>query len=470
MSTPARAPEPVTRVTPPISTARTTTPPRWRVGTFRALRHRNYRLYFVGQLVSLTGSWMQITALMWLAYELTKGSRWPSFIGAAQLLPALVLGAWGGSLADRFTKRSIIFVAQSGLLVSAVVLAGLVVTGRATPWNLLAVAIANGVISAIDLPARLAFVIDMTGKEDLVNAVALNSLMFNAARAVGPMIGGITLKFFGPAVCFLLNALSFVAVLAALALMDVDGRPAGSHARRPSLRAGFRYLAEHRGLLLLFLLGVPMALFGWPTMTLLPALADRHLGAGGDVYASLTSAVGSGAQFGWPAVAVLPAGLERHVGAGRGVYASLLSTVGCGALVAALLVATFGSVGRRKYFLGAGVCLTVVALAGLTRAADFRVAASCCTLLGTGLILFFPTAQAIMQLGATDENRGLIMGIWTMLTGAVPVGTLLAGPAADLWGVPGVLAAESAGIALAGAGVVAASLWRGRSVAAGERG
>ncbi len=424
MTTPARAPRPETRITPPPLPSPAIAPRRWRIGTFRALRHRNYRLYFTGQLISLTGSWVQATALAWLAYEMTGTSKWTGFVMAAQLLPALVLGAWGGSLADRFAKRSIIFVAQSILLVLAVVLAGLVVAGRATVWDLLAVALANGIVGAVDLPARLAFVIDMVGRDDLVNAVALNSLMFNAARAVGPMIGGVALRLFGPAHCFMLNAFSFVAVLIALALMDIDGRPQGKHARRSSLRAGFHYLAAHRGLLLLFLLGGAMALFGWPAMTLLPALADKRLGAG------------------------------------KEVYASLLSAVGGGALVAALLVATFGTVGRRKLFLSAGVGLSAVALAVLSRVDDFGAALACCALLGTGLILFFPTGQAIMQLGADDHNRGQIMGIWSMLTGAVPVGNLLAGPAADHWGVPAVLAAGATGIAAAAVGVVALSWTR----------
>src|SRR5262245_19086011 len=191
---------------------------RWQ-GTFRALRHRNYRLFFLGQMVSVVGSWVQLTALMWLAFRLTETSRWPALVAAAQQLPGFVLGAWGGALADRLPRRVLIIQTQTLLLVLALALAGLTFAGVATVWHLLAIAVASGVVNAVDLPARLAFLVEMVGKEDLVNAVALNSLMFNLARAAGPALGAWLLLHGGPAACFLLNALSYLAVLAALARM-----------------------------------------------------------------------------------------------------------------------------------------------------------------------------------------------------------------------------------------------------------
>src|SRR4051794_40803996 len=214
---------------------------RWRLGTFRALRHRNYRLYFCGQLVSLTGSWVQGAALVWLAYALTGASRWPALVSAAQVLPTCLLGAWGGSLADRRPKRALIFACQSGMLLLAVLLAALVLWGPRSPWPLLAVAAAGGLLNAIDLPARLAFVIEMVGRDDLPNAVALNSLQFNVARAVGPALGAWVLSALGPVSCFLSNALSFVAVLLALALMRLPPPEAGGPRRDPeaSLLEGF---------------------------------------------------------------------------------------------------------------------------------------------------------------------------------------------------------------------------------------
>src|SRR5439155_3381906 len=152
-----------------------TQPPRGLAASFRSLRHRNYRLYFIGQLISLTGTWMQTTALTWLAYDLTHQSKWPALISAAQMLPTLFLGVWGGLLADRWPKRSLILLTQFLFLVLAVALAILVVAGAVQPWQLLLIALGNGLVQAIDLPARLAFVMDMVGRDDLMNAVALNS-------------------------------------------------------------------------------------------------------------------------------------------------------------------------------------------------------------------------------------------------------------------------------------------------------
>lgn len=154
--------------------------------TFRALRHRNYRLYFFGQLVSVTGSWMQTTALMWLAFDLRHQSLWPALMAAGQVVPTVLVGIWGGMLADRRPKRALIFQTQAAFMVLALVLAGLALGGCRSPWPYLIVTAAGGLVQAIDLPARLAFVSDMAGRQDLINAVALNSLLFNLARVLGP--------------------------------------------------------------------------------------------------------------------------------------------------------------------------------------------------------------------------------------------------------------------------------------------
>jgi len=407
------------------------------VDTFRAMRHRNYRLYFWGQFVSVTGSWAQGAALTWLAYDLTKESIWPSLVGAVQVLPTFVLGVWGGSLADRWPKRPLIFLSQATLLLLALLLGGLVLSGHVTPWHLLAVATAAGIVNAIDLPARLAFVIDMVGREDLPNAIALNSLLFNTARMVGPAVSAVLFALTGAGetgqtaagVCFLLNGFSFVAVLAALAWMDLPPPAPRTDKHDPagSLWAGFRYLAQHRGLILLLLLSASMALFGWPILSLLPAVADQRLGAS------------------------------------TGGYAWMLSAIGSGALIASLLVASYSNV-RRRWFLAAGVVLSAVSLLCLALTRSLPVAVACCTVLGCGLILFFPTSQSIMQLSSDDHIRGRVMGIWSMiLCGAHPLGFLLAGRAADCYGVPLVLTLMGLGIAVAAVAVLVLALtWRGR--------
>jgi MFS family permease len=377
------------------------------VDTFRALRHRNYRLYFWGQFISVTGSWAQSAALTWLAYDLTRESSWPALVGAMQVLPTFVLGAWGGSLADRWPKRSLIFLAQATLLFLAVLLGGLVLLGYVTPWHLLAVAIAAGIVNAIDLPARLAFVIDMVGRDDLPNAIALNSMLFNTARAIGPAVSAVLFGLAGAGetgqtaagVCFLLNGLSFVAVLAALAWMRLPPvRRTELHSAPGSLWAGFRYLARHPHLILLLLLSGAMSLFGWPILSLLPAVADQRLGES------------------------------------TGGYAWMLSAIGSGALIASLLVASYNSAVRRRWFLAAGVGLSASSLTCLAVARSLSVAVGCCAVTGCGLILFFATSQAIMQLNSDDHIRGRVMGIWSMvLSGAYPLGHLLAGWAADCW-------------------------------------
>ncbi|MBY0527630.1 MAG: MFS transporter [Gemmataceae bacterium] len=401
--------------------------------TFRSLRHRNYRLYFFGQIVSLTGSWMQTTALMWLAYDLTHQSKWPALISAAQITPTFLFGAWGGILADRVPKRSLILCTQSALLFLAALLAALVWLDWATRWELLAITALAGAVLAIDLPARLAFVVDMVGRDDLMNAVALNSVLFNVARVLGPMAAIGMLFWLGPAACFLTNALSYAAVLWALAMMDIEGTAHHGDDRKGlhALFAGFRALAQRRRLLLLVMMAGTTALCGWPFLTLLPALAENELG--------------------------LP-----KLG-----YGLTLSGTGAGALTAALTVATFGSKARSKRFIAVGVGLVSVGLVVLALVAllgSLVAAVACCAVIGFGLILFLSTSQSVVQLSADEHQRGRIMGIWAMtLSGAVPLGNLLVGPAADRWGVAWVMGAQgmACGMAALGLGILAIAPNRG---------
>jgi MFS family permease len=368
------------------------------LGTFRALRHRNYRLFFVGQFISLIGSWIQLTALMWDAFHLTGTSRWPALVAAAQMLPAFLLGAWGGVLAERRPRRQLVLLTQSALMVLALLLAWITYVGEETVWHLLVISLAIGFVNAVDLPARLAFLMDMVGKDDMVNAVGLNSLLFNLARVAGPTFAIWLLPLGGPELCFLVNGLSFLAVLSALARMRLSPAvPGGKQcAGWKALREGFGYVTAHPVLSLLLPLTVATALFGWPILSLLPALAKKQLHAGD-----------SG-------------------------YSSLLSAFGAGALLAALLVATFGSMARRWLFIGAGVVIASAGLLGMSYAGTLVVGMRCSALVGVGLVLFFATSQAVFQLSALDQNRGRVMGIYSIvLTGAHPLGNILSGPAAD---------------------------------------
>jgi MFS family permease len=419
-------------------------PQAGRLRTFRALRHRNYRLYFIGQLVSLTGSWVQTTALMWLAFDRTNENRWPALVMALQIFPTCLLGVWGGSLAERWPRRSLILLTQSLLMVNAFLLAGLVLTNALSPWpwQLLVVAAVGGLISAVDLPARLAFTIDLVGRDDLINGVALNSLTFNLARALGPALGAALLAALGPGPCFLLNGLSYLAVLAALARMEFvrPSLPASNAPARESIGAAFRFLAGRPTLALLLVLVAVMVCCGWPTLSFLPALAQRRVEASEALLTLI--AHGTGRSLLWSQLG----------------YGLLLSGFGAGALLAALTVASFGSLARGRAFIGVSVAVTAIALVTLSWARSLPLALGSSVLVGYGLILFMSTSQGVVQLSAGDHNRGRIMGIWSMIiSGAQPLGNLLLGPAADVLGEPAVLRLQGLGIVV-GAALVAISV------------
>lgn len=406
-------PDPVPAVAPPRGV--------WGVlrdRTFRSLRHRNYRLYFVGQIVSFTGSWVQNAALMWLVFDRTNDPMWPPMLLVAQVGPTLLFGAWGGALADRLAKRDLVLATQTAFLFNAVLLTVLVASDLVDPRLLLGVQVLSGVIQSIDLPTRLAFVPDLVPKPDLINAVGLNSLLFNAARAVGPAIAGLLFLAadtllaagflpgsrpvtLGAVWCFSLNAFSFAAVLAALRRIDVPGTTPGSAAPDAgSVLDGLRYVRSR------------------PRM------------------AGLLVLTGFLCVFGWPAISLFPAYTRLALGHAEKEYSALVSALGAGALVAALTTATFGTVARRRWFLLAGSLLIVVGLAGLAWAGSLPAAALAAGGLGLGMILFLSTGQTAMQLGVDDKTRGRVMALWAMtLSASAPVGHLLAGAAATAWPV-----------------------------------
>jgi MFS family permease len=415
------------------------------LSTFRSLRHRNYRLYFFGQLISLLGTWMQNTALSWLAFEITGKSKWPAFITAAQILPTFLLGPWGGALADRWPKRPLIFWMQAAFLVLALLLAWLVLHGMVRPWQLLVVTAATGLVTAIDLPARLSFVMDMVGRDDITNAVALNSLLFNSARAFGSLLAGwFMIQLGGPGQCFLVNAASYLAVLWALSKMDITGRPS-IQAHRPVQAQGLRPV----GFVAPALAGPLPPEGGAPTEKIEPRastfdlrvlLDGFHYLAARRILVFLILLAGSTAFWGWPFLSLLPALAVKFGHAAEGT-AWLFSGVGVGALAAALTVATFGSPGRSWAFISIGVILVATGLLGMAFSPDIFTAIVFAALIGFGLILFLATSQSVFQLSSEEHNRGRVMAIWAMvLSGAVPLGNFLAGPAADEWGLSPVLA------------------------------
>lgn len=418
--------------------------------TFRSLRHRNYRRYFFGQIVSFTGTWMQSAALMWLLYDTTGDPRWPSWLLVAQVGPTLLLGAWGGGLADRYPKRQLIIITQAAFLSNAVALTLLVALGVAAPPLVLALMATNGVVQAIDLPARLAFVPDLIPREDLVNAVGLNSLVFNSARAVGPALAGlvflltdlahphlppgVTPVVAGAVACFALNAASFVAVLQALRKITVPGEMSPRARDAGSWRDGFRYLRDHPPLGGLVLLTLAICVFGWPLLTVLPSYTRLELGRDEKTYSLLVSAVGAGA------------------------------------LVAALATATFGRPERRGKFLVLGAAVCALGLLLVARANAPETAGCGCAAAGFGLILYLSTGQSTLQLAVPDEKRGRVMALWAMtLSASAPLGHLIAGQAVSAFGVLPVVTTMAGGVG-ASALILGVTLRRRKKGEAMERG
>ncbi|VTT99228.1 Uncharacterized protein OS=uncultured bacterium GN=ACD_20C00298G0003 PE=4 SV=1: MFS_3 [Gemmataceae bacterium] len=396
--------------------------------TFRSLRHRNYRLYFLGQIVSFVGSWMQSAALMWLMYDRTGDPRWPSWLLVAQVGPTVLFGSWGGGLADRYPKRKLIFTTQCAFLAHATVLTVLLASDLIVPYVLVGFMLVSGVIQAVDLPSRLAFVPDLVPKDDLINAVGLNSLLFNSARAVGPALAGLVFLLAGVAApylpggmnavtagavgCFALNSVSFVAVLFALRAIRVPGDGAPKKRAAGSVWDGVRYLRRNPALGGLVLLTLAMCVFGWPLITVLPAFTRLNLGHS-----------------------------ER-------TYSFLVSTVGAGALLAALATATFGRTELRWRFLVIGAAASALGLFIVSQAGELWRAVLGCATAGFGLILYLSTGQSTLQLAVPDAKRGRVMALWAMtLSASAPLGHLLAGQAVTAFGVQPVLLAMSMGAA-----------------------
>src|SRR6516165_10224254 len=219
----------------------------WR-STFSSLRHRNFRLFFSGQLISLIGSWMQNTAQGWLVYELTHSKVLLGVVAAVGSAPMMLFSIWGGSVADRHPKRQILLWTQSGMMVFAFIFADLVWSGRIQPWHILVLAALGGLAMAFDMPARQAFMVEMTSREDLINAISLNSSIVNGARVIGPSVAGVLMAKVGMTACFLLNGLSFLAVIAGLWLMRLPElvRPAHVGSAWAHAGEGFRYVWQQQ--------------------------------------------------------------------------------------------------------------------------------------------------------------------------------------------------------------------------------
>jgi len=404
--------------------------PEASVGTLRtalrSLRGRNLRIFFAGQGVSLIGTWMQQLAMGWLVYRLTGSSVLLGVIAFTSQIPSLFLAPLAGAVADRWSRYRLVVLAQTISMIQATVLAVLVLSGRIEVWHLLALSFLAGVVSGIDVPARQALIVGLVDDpEDLPNAIALNSSMFNAARLIGPSIAGVLIGWVGEGPVFLINALSFVAVLAALRAVRVRPQPAlpvGSVLE--SLQAGWRYAAGFAPIRALLLLLAGLALVGLPYTVLLPVLARDVLGGDAGTLGVLTSSAAAGALIG----TLFLASRDTIRGLGRVI------AVSCG---------LFG---------------TGLVLVSLARAA--WVAGALLTLTGFGAIVTSAGVNTVLQTLVDEHMRGRIMSLYMVaFVGTGPFGALAGGWLASRLGAPSTLA-------LGGAGCLALSLWFSRALPA----
>jgi MFS family permease len=399
-----------------------------RQSTFRALRHRNYRLFFFGQMISLVGTWMQTIAQQWLVYRLTGSATMLGVISLLSALPLLPMSLWGGSLADRLPRRTIIVVAQTTMMVQAFVLAALSWTGAVQVWHVMVLAVVLSAAQSVDLPARQAFIVEMVeGKEDLTNAIALNSAIFNAARAVGPALAGVAVATTGEAGAFFINGVTFVAVIAGLLMMRLPPRsrtpgrpPLGAH-----LQEAARYVRREQVVLVLISLVAVSAFLSMPYSTLMPVFAEEVLR---DSAQPLLDGLCGWVQSSWGVSCQEPGALA---------YGLLMAATGLGAVIGALFIASLPSAARRGRLLTAGNLgfPALVVLLSLSRSFPLSLV----LLLGIGFSFVAQNALAntLIQIAVSDELRGRVMSFYTLTFGLMMrVGGMQAGLVGDALGAP----------------------------------
>lgn len=372
--------------------------------TFRSLRHPNYRLFFFGQTVSMLGTWVHNTARSWLVYSLTFDPRSLGVVNFIGAIPVLLLSVVAGTVADEYPKRRILIATQILAALTAFVLAALIWTDSAALWTIYLINFVFGISSAFEMPTRQAFVVEMVGREDLSNAVALNSATFNGARLVGPALGAAIMAALTVTSCFIFNGLSFIAVIFSLMLMRFTQnevrRPKPHASRMSAMLEGLKYLIAVPQFRALMILVIAMTLFGWCYTVNLPVIADKILGGGSSIYAALLSANGGGA---------LIAAITQAAGSNR-----------------------FDP--RRMVFVG--IFVFVVSLGVIAVASDMWLILLMLIVSGWGIITFFITANTYLQHRISDELRGRVMGIYTLsFAGLFPFGSLIAGYLAHSYGV-----------------------------------
>jgi MFS family permease len=401
----------------------------WRE-TFRALRHRNYQLFFAGQLISLIGTWMDQVAESWLVYRLTGSALLLGTVAFASQIPVFLLAPIGGALADRADRRKILVATQTSMMLLTFVLAWLTLSHRVQIWHIITLAALTGIVNALDLPARQAFVVDMVSRADLVNAIALNSSMFNGARVIGPALAGIIVAAIGEGWCFFGNGVSFIAVIVGLLLMRME-RPRLSIEGSPleNIVEGFRFVATTGPIRALMLLLGVVSFTAMPYAVLMPVFADQILHGGPKALGLLMGCSGVGAL--------------------------------CGALVLAMRKTVHGlGTWVATSCVGFGVALLLFSFSRLMwLSAMMLVPAGFC------MMIQMASSNTLIQSMVPDRLRGRVMSVYAMtFMGMAPFGSLLAGSLAHKLGAPWTVAMGGI-VAMAGAMVFALRLPIHRPVA-----
>ncbi len=384
--------------------------------TLRALRHRNFQLFFSGQLISLIGTWMQSVAQSWLVYRLTGSSLLLGSVGFASQFPVFLVAPLGGMAADRLNRQRVVIGTQVASMVLAFILAALTLTHTVRVWHIFVLAALLGVVNAFDIPGRQSFLVDMVGKEDLMNAIALNSSMFNGARIIGPAIAGILVAKIGEGWCFFLNGVSYIAVIIGLFMVRVQLIPfRGTVSPLAHIIEGFRFVRSTTPIRAILLLLGLVSLVAMPYTVLMPIFADRILHGGARALGILMGATGVGALMG---ALTLAARTGVH-GLGRWVAFS------CGGFGVSLILFCFS----RGLWLSTALLLPV----------------------GFFMMLQMSSSNTLIQAMVPDELRGRVMAVYSMMfMGMAPFGAFFAGALADRVGAP-VTVAMGAVAAIGGA-------------------
>jgi len=368
---------------------------------FLSLKHKNYRYYFFGMCISTIGTWMQNTAQPWLAYSLTKSALLLSVVSALQFLPALLFSLFAGVLIDRLPKKRMLIITQSLSLLITFALWLLVQSGGIKYWHLLITATLLGFVNTLDMPLRQAFVVEMVGHEDLMNAIALNSLTFNVARMIGPSIAGILMGAFGVASCFLINSLSFVAVL--ISLLFIHPIPCGVPEETSAqsvfscIGDGLKYIFRNEQLFITMLFMFVVSVFALNYGVTIPVFATQVLGL-------------------------------KETG-----YGFLMSALGAGALTGALVVAALSKSGPRRFILYFLPALTGLILILIGNTNSFLTTSLSLAVGGFLFVTYLSTANSNLQIHTEDRYRGRVMSVYSLIVaGSTPIGNLFVG-AADNW-------------------------------------